>query len=511
MLDSIRLRLALWHVGALAILLVGFCTGLYAVLYRRHFNRVDVLAEKVLDVTATRLAEELSKSDLSKPDLSKSDLSKPELSKPELSKSRLSKAGAVDQAPRDALEGLSFADATVAIYDLQGVLVAEKPAGASRSAPLPAGVTLREGAIRFTTKRAREGGQPSERRVAALRVSFPLVGRTYLLAAGMSLDQVRMELSEVREVFYVDVPIALLLTGLTGWFLTHKTLAPVVAMAEQARRIGAASLQERIVVLNPRDELGRVAAAFNELLDRLGAALSQQRQFMADASHELRTPVSVIRTATEVTLSRRQRSEEEYRTVLLTIDGQGRQLSRLVEDMLRLARADSGSLNLRCRKFHLEELLSEVVADARVLGASKGLQVDMAELPEAPFEGDEDLLRQMILNLVDNSVKFTPAKGVIRLDLEPGGGEYSIIVSDTGPGIPKLAQARVFERFYRVDPSHSRDGQNCSGGAGLGLSIARWIAEAHHGRLELRQSDERGSVFVAVLPMPAPLPGGPRS
>jgi signal transduction histidine kinase len=278
-------------------------------------------------------------------------------------------------------------------------------------------------------------------------------------------------------------------------------------MSERARRIGAENLEQRLPVANPRDEIGRLAAAFNELLGRLDESFSYQRRFMADASHELRTPLSVIRTATGVTLERDGRAEGEYRDALKIVDEQARRLTHIVEDMFTLARADAGQPGLNLCDLYLDELVTEVARAADVLAWRKDVRVSVTPAEETLFHGDEGLLRQMLLNLVDNAVKHTSAGGSVQIRLARENGHHAITVADTGTGIPAAAQQHIFERFYRADKARSRveavGGDN--GGAGLGLSISHWIAEAHGGHLELRHSDESGSTFVATLP-PTELP-----
>jgi heavy metal sensor kinase len=469
MLDSIRLRLTAWHVVVVGVLMLTFCVSVLGLLARSLFERADAVMESEMEATLAMMSKELKET------------------------------GIEHRAPADTLKALHFPEQAFAIFDEGGQLLAEKPPGAGRIASLPPNTALAEGVLHRSTRRGADG---ELRRAVALRAPFPLHGRTFQIVISQSLGPLMRELTDVREVLYIAVPGVLMLAGFAGWLLARKSLAPVVAMAEQARRIGAGTLDERLRTTNPRDELGRLAGTFNELLDRLGAAFAQQRQFMADASHELRTPVSVIRTASSVALRREQRSEEDYRGVLQMIDEQARQLGRIVEDMFRLARADAGSLRLQIGPFHLDELLAEIRRDARVLGAEKGVAIEMPLLPEAPFEGDEDLMRQMIVNLVHNAIKFTPAGGRVRLDLERSGQQYTITVADTGIGIPKADQPRIFERFYRVVDAQGVDGREGPRGAGLGLSIARWIADAHHGRVELRHSDPHGSTFAAVLPVP---------
>ncbi|HXG68451.1 MAG TPA: ATP-binding protein, partial [Blastocatellia bacterium] len=263
-------------------------------------------------------------------------------------------------------------------------------------------------------------------------------------------------------------------------------------------------LGQRLPVANPRDELGRLATTFNELLARLNAAFAQQRQFMADASHELRTPLSVMRTAAEVTLEQPHREEKEYRDAVKMIDEQTRRLTRIVEDMFTLARADAGRYPLRQSSFYLDELLAETARAGGVLAANKNVTVEVADSGEALVYGDEDLLRQMILNLLDNAIKNTPPGGAVRASLTRQQEKCLITITDSGPGIPVEARPHIFERFYRADKARSRsEAANGGGGAGLGLAIARWIAEAHKGNLELASSGPDGSTFIAAIPAPA--------
>ena len=283
------------------------------------------------------------------------------------------------------------------------------------------------------------------------------------------------------------------------WLVVRRSLAPLSSMAEQAQCISIGNLEQQLSVGNQRDELGHLAAAFNALLTRLSNAFSQQTQFMADASHELRTPLSAIRTACAVMLQRADRDTGEYREALTLVEQQARRLTRIVEDLFLLARADAGNQTLQSHDFYLDELLTETAQAARVLAAHKDLELALAVLQEAPFRGDEGLLRQMIWNLIGNAIKFTPKRGTVRVALESRETEYVITVSDTGGGIPAADQPHIFQRFYRADQARSRTADGIPGGAGLGLSIAQWVARAHRGRVELERSDESGSTFVIYL------------
>jgi signal transduction histidine kinase len=226
----------------------------------------------------------------------------------------------------------------------------------------------------------------------------------------------------------------------------------------------------------------------------IAEALRVQRQFTADASHELRTPVSVVRATAEVTLSRDHRHESEYREALIIVGGQAKRLGHLVESMLVLARADAGAYPLRPVDLYLDEVVAECRRAVDVLAAERGVTIRAAESPEIPFHGDEDLLRQLVLNVLQNAVQHAPAGGSVDIDLRRDADAVTVRVSATGPGIPEADRQRIFDRFVQLDPS--RRGQ----GTGLGLPIARWIAEAHHGTLVLERSGPDGTTFCVSLP-----------
>jgi signal transduction histidine kinase len=268
-------------------------------------------------------------------------------------------------------------------------------------------------------------------------------------------------------------------------------------------------------VANPDDELGRLARTFNDLLARLDTAFEQQRRFMADASHELRTPVSIMRGEADVTLSRPDREPEEYRSALRVVRDEGRRLSRVVEDLFLLARVDAGQRPLQRAEIYLDELVAECVRAARALGSARGTTLTLTvpdgesgdgvadAAAEWTYVGDEELLRSLVMNLLDNAIKHSPPGSAVELRLDRDDAEFRVAVSDNGPGIPAEAQPQVFERFFRVDRARAREAASDSGGAGLGLAIGRWIAEAHGGSITLAASSTRGSRFEIVLPRAA--------
>jgi heavy metal sensor kinase len=273
-------------------------------------------------------------------------------------------------------------------------------------------------------------------------------------------------------------------------------------MSTQAGRIGADNLHDRLQVANPQDELGHLAQSFNGLLDRLDQSFEQQRRFMADASHELRTPVAILCGEADVALSQPSRSPEDYRASLDILRGEAKRLKHIVEDLFTLARADAGQYPLTLADFYLDELVTECSRSVRTLAAAKQITVRCDASKEMPIRADEALLRRMIMNLLDNAIKYTPPGGSVAVVWGVQDSQYRVAVSDTGEGIPSELQPRIFERFFRADKVRSRS-ESDGGGAGLGLSISRWIVQAHGGQLELTRSDKGGSTFTVLLPATA--------
>jgi two-component system OmpR family sensor kinase len=316
---------------------------------------------------------------------------------------------------------------------------------------------------------------------------------------GTDMESTEDELASLRRILLTVIPAALVLAAIVGWFLARQSLAPVMGMAERARRIGFENLGGRLPIVNPHDELGRLAGTFNELLARLESSFAQQRQFMADASHELRTPVATTRTAVTVALQIPHRTEEDYRETLQIIEQQTERLGRLVDDMFILARADAGNYPVQRAPMYLDEVVDEVARGARVLAERKHVLIEVTVDEDAPYSGDEELIRRMLVNLLDNSIRHTTEGGRVSVQLLQAGARYDVVVSDNGPGIPIDAQSHIFERFYRSEPARARAPTD-SGGAGLGLAIAQWVARLHGGDVTLISSSSKGTIFRISLP-----------
>ena len=468
MFESVRARLTLWYVSVLALVLVAFSFGVYTLLSNALYARVDDGLRAVVDITIKSLANDIEEGQT------------------------------IQNAAQSTVAELFNPQHAIAIFDQSGKLLAENTSGEDFHARLPEMTSIPDDELHLYTV---PESDDDDHRVAVRRVRVSPLNIPYIILVNQPLEVIEDELDSLRRILYYTVPIALLMAGLGGWFLARKSLAPVVSMAERARRISSENLDMELPVTNPRDELGKLATAFNELLARLNAAFMQQRQFMADASHELRTPLSVMHMTAGVTLKQPHRDEGEYREAIEMLNEQTRRLSRIVKDMFILARADAGRYPLTKSTLYLYDLLEEVAHAGGLLAPDKKITIEVEKSLEATFYGDEDLLRQMILNLVDNAIKYTPSGSLIKLGLVHTQNEYQILVSDNGPGIPDEAKSRIFERFYRVDKARSRAAEN-DGGAGLGLAISRWIAEAHDGSLELTRSNHSGTTFLIKLPVP---------
>ena len=317
-------------------------------------------------------------------------------------------------------------------------------------------------------------------------------GRVYVAAVLAPLDVLESEHAELLVALAVGVLMALGVAGVGGWVVGRQTLRPLTDMAMQATSITERDPSARLNAPNRNDELGRFAAAFNGLLDRLAAALHAQRQFMADASHELRTPVSVVRTTAQVTLARETRSEDDYRESLTIVAEQSARLARLVDAMFLLSRAEAQGIPLNREPLYLDDLVAECARALRVFANERGIDVQTCGDAEVTLLGDNMLLRQMVGNLLENAIRHAKSGGTVGATVRRTDSAVTLRVTDDGVGIPPHEQERIFQRFVRLD---SR-----SHGAGLGLPIARWIAEAHGGSLVLESSDARGSCFSVSLP-----------
>jgi len=326
-------------------------------------------------------------------------------------------------------------------------------------------------------------------------------GRSFLVQIAADPEPIRRPLKQLRIMLLTLSPLALLAVALGGWFLAGRTLAPVVRVTRSMRRISAENLRERLPVPAGGDELAQLATTFNDMLARLEESFSRIRQFSGDASHELRTPLTILKGETEVAL-RWAKSVEEFRNALTSNLEEIQRMERIIDNLLLLSKSDSGELPLEKKALSLSDLLQAVYLQTRSLAEERGQQVelDLDVDREIIIQGDELRLRQMLLNLLANAVKYTPKGGRIDIRLLVTGEAAVISVCDTGIGIAEEHLPRIFDRFYRTDQARNRE----EGGAGLGLAIVKWVVEAHEGRIEVFSRPGSGSRFVVHLPLAGP-------
>lgn len=317
-----------------------------------------------------------------------------------------------------------------------------------------------------------------------------------LVQIGTSLRTVQDTLKSLLYILYIATSVALILAGIIGWLLASRALKPVDEITKTARQIGAKSLDQRLVMKGPRDEIGRLVETFNEMISRLESSFNRTKQFTADASHELRTPLTILKGETEIAL-KTEKSVKGLRAVLKSNLEEINHLVDMVKKLLFLSKEDAGIRDMPVETVELDKLLLEKYKQVKRLAEEKGINMSLVKNDEVSVKGDPYRLRELLLNLIENAVKYTPTGGDVTLTLEGSNGFAKVIVADTGIGISKEDCPHVFERFYRVDKARVRS----EGGSGLGLNICKQIVEAHKGGIELKSELGKGSAFIVHLPV----------
>lgn len=337
-------------------------------------------------------------------------------------------------------------------------------------------------------------------RIAQRRVL--LDGQSFRIDAAVPTEPFDQALDDFRLTEKRFLPVLVILASLLGYWLSGRALAPVNRIIESAEKIGVRDLAHRLAVPEADDELRRLTETVNAMLGRIETSVHRIQQFTADASHDLRTPLALIRTNAELAL-RRPRTEEEYRETLQRILGASEETTQLIEALLTLARADMGASQLQFADVELSPLLRKAAEKGALLAFEKGLTFSEDLGEEAMLlRADAAATERLFLALLDNAVKYTPSGGGIQLR-SLREGRYAVVeVEDTGIGISAQDLAHIFDRFFRADQARSREVP----GSGLGLSIARWIAEAHNGSIEVKSSLGQGSLFRLRLPLAVEIP-----
>jgi len=461
---TLRAKLVCWFTLVLALILVSFSALLYFTLSRALYDSVDKKLTTIAEITADssiRTSED-------------------------------------SEGWNDYLEkffGFRPTAKYIQILDKSGNIDYDADKSLPKRLPLTA----------ETVKRAEAGEVVFETlygldRYPIRMINYPVVKNNKLISlvqVGSSLEYVEETLRRLFLIIILTVPTVILFSSAGGYFLSKAALKPVAEVTEAARRIGAKDLSQRIPVRNKKDEMGRLAATFNEMLERIEKSFAQIRQFSGDASHELRTPLTILKGETEWAL-RTARSADEYREILTSSLEEINTMSRIVEDLLILSRADIGETPMEMEPVELAAVITEVYDMGTTLAESRKqtLELNVEELDGIRVMGNELRLRQLFLNLVDNGVKYTKDGGQIRIDASVRTDNVEVRVTDNGVGIAPEDQVKIFDRFFRVDKNRSRK----EGGTGLGLAICKFITEAHRGTITVSSTPGMGSTFTVVLP-----------
>lgn len=455
---TIRVRLTLWYAGILLLILGFFAAGIYFTMRR-------TLTENLDDALQNRafLTEELLVFD---------SAGEPALT--------------LTNDARDPNRGESFQR----LLDARGTVLFDNSSSFGE-------VAIDDAAFAAALSGGRHTGTHSagdEARVLSVPVEHEgaVVG---VLQVGESTEDLNRTLERLLLVFAISLPAALVLSTVVGYWLASRALGPIDKITRAADDIGEHDLSRRLDLDLPDDEVGRLAHTFDRMIGRLDLAFQRQRQFTADASHELRTPLAAIRGQVEVLSKRRPKEIATYERVVDAIGDQAERMTRLVGGLLMLARGDADALPVEHEPVLIPEVVESVVDQMRPAAEQKGLVLQVKGEGAPEVMGDDDLLVQLLLNLVDNAIKYTD-RGGVRVGWWTEARLVHIDVTDTGVGISAEHQPRVFERFYRVDVARSRT----SGGTGLGLAICKWIAEEHGGTIRV-QSTDSGSTFTVTLPL----------
>jgi heavy metal sensor kinase len=322
----------------------------------------------------------------------------------------------------------------------------------------------------------------------------PVNTRHVIIQVARSELPMRREMRGLLFILLLWLPIAVLTAGIFGYTLARRALAPIEQMAQRAQSITADRLHDRLPIGNPNDELGRLASVFNDTLRRLESSFDQMRRFTADVSHELRTPLTAIRSVGEVGL-RERRDNKAYRGIIGSMLEEVDRLASLVDRLLRWSRAETGQTRLAQEVIDLKDMADDVVGYLGVLAEEKQQSLTVAQVGTPWGLGDRQVLRQALIDLVDNAIKYTPERGAIEVRVSESAENVTMEVIDSGPGIAPELRTRIFDRYGRGESA----GPDAVGGAGLGLSISKWAVEAHGGRLTLEASNSVGSTFRITI------------
>ena len=318
---------------------------------------------------------------------------------------------------------------------------------------------------------------------------------TSVVQVGTSLEDFDETIRKLLLIMIISIPSSICVTIVVGYFMARKALRPVDQIRRAAVKISSSNLDEKIDITGRKDELSRLAETFNAMINRLKDAFQRINQFSIDVSHELKTPLTILKGETEVAL-RKEREKRDYQVLLMSNLEEIDRMSCIIDDLLLLSKADTREIKLNVEEVALRDLIIDVCMDMKVVADKKSVALETSELEDIRLKGDELKLRRMLLNIVENGIKYSHIGGKVSVSSYVNDGYAKIDIKDNGIGISEEDIKYIFDRFYRADRSRKRES-----GSGLGLSISRWIAEAHKGGIEVKSQPAQGSMFTIKLPI----------
>ena len=486
-LSSIRFKITLWYMLILGVTLLIFSVSVYQNFSGNLYGDLDDLLQSKAEgiVRSINTYWQAQEMDAAKEGSRASAAEK---------KDRENFLRIVRQWAQERSDDAKIPAAAIQIFDRDGRKIA-----ASASAPDALNIPLDTLNSALEEEDDFYDFRPEGKQALPLRVyATPIIedGKvSYIVQVASPVNQVYAALDNLKMNLLIFLPLTVLITGVAGSLLAKLTLNPVTDMVKTIRQITAENLKLRVKIPGSRDEIKKLADTFNDMLAKLESSFYAQRKFIQDISHELKTPLTILKGEFEVALQR-IRSADEYEDTLLSSLEEVDRISKIVDNLLILVRFDSQEIPFKFQPVELKQLIQGVVNDISVLSNSKNIMIDFTDSDPLPLTADESYLRRVFLNILDNAVKYTPESGAVSIALRAQEPYAVIRISDNGPGIVPEELPHIFERFYRGGSS-SRAGS----GFGLGLAIAKSIAEAHKGRIEAQSRLGQGTTFNVFLPL----------
>ncbi len=459
----IKWKLTLWYGGILALILVTFSSGVYIYFKNSLQKSIDTKIKSIAEVLASSMTETHNQSLF----------------------------GNFERYLENAL-GKKPKGKFIQIIDASGKIGARLNDLEAEAVPVSF-VTLEKALKGEIVYETIETARPRLR-----MITMPILENKKIISivqVGSSLEEFEDTMKRLLIIMIISIITSISVTIVVGYFMAKKTMKPVDQIRRAAVNISSNNLDERIDIKGRKDELGRLAETFNAMISRLKDSFQRINQFSIDVSHELKTPLTILKGETELAL-RKERTNEEYKRSMQSNLEEIDRMSRIIDDLLLLSKTETKDIGMNLEKVDLRDLLADVCMNMKLFGENKGVEIVVKELEDIRLVGDELKLRRMITNVVENAIKYGHRGGHVIVSSYKQNGFACVNVEDDGPGISPGDIKYIFDRFYRADRSRKR-----ASGSGLGLSISKWIAEAHKGSIDVQSRPAAGSVFTIKLPM----------